>query len=110
VEDLAALAAAGDELAASLVREAGGYIGLAAAGVINLLSPDYILVGGPLAAAGELLLGAIREEAERRALAAPFSEVQFGFGALGAAAAPVGAAALVLRETPRLLARARVLG
>jgi predicted NBD/HSP70 family sugar kinase len=107
VEDLAALAAGGDALATSLVEDAGRYIGIAAAGVINLLNPDCLLVGGPLAGAGEVLLGPIRREAERRALAAPFREVRFGFSALGASAAAAGAAALVLRAAPRLLAPSR---
>jgi predicted NBD/HSP70 family sugar kinase len=80
---------------------------IAAAGVINLLNPDHFLVGGPMAPAGCLLLAAIRQEAGQRALAAPFREVQFGFGALGTAAPMVGAAALVLRAAPRLLVPAR---
>ena len=49
-------------------------------------SADYVVVGGPLAAAGGVLLDAVRREARRRALAAPFGEVRFDYGALGEAA------------------------
>jgi glucokinase len=107
LDDLAALAAGGSVLARSLVREAGQYIGISAAGIINLLNPDYLLVGGPMAAAGHVLLDAIRQEARQRALTAPSREARIGFSKLGTSAMVVGAASLVLRAAPRLLARAR---
>lgn len=103
--DLAALAVDGDPLARSLIQDAGRHIGIAAAGVINLLNPDHFLVGGSMSVAGDLLLDAIRHEASQRALAAPYREVHFGFGALGPASSMVGAAALVLRAAPLLLGR-----
>lgn len=104
--ELAEEAANGDRFAGALLEEAGRSIGIAAANVINLLNPDYFLIGGPMAAAGALLLDAVREEARQRSLASLFQEVQFAFGALGADSEMVGAAALVLRDAPRLLAPA----
>ena len=48
-------AAAGDALAARLVEETAGYLGLALGNAANLLDPALIVLGGGLAAAGDVL-------------------------------------------------------
>jgi predicted NBD/HSP70 family sugar kinase len=101
--DLAQAAAAGDAIAAPLVAEAGRYVGLAAATVLNLVNPDRIILGGPLTAAGSVFLDAVYEEARRRALAVPLAAVQFATSALRADAAAVGAAGLVLQHAGDLV-------
>jgi len=101
--DLAEAALRGDSIAAPLVQAAGRYVGLAAATVVNLFNPDRVIVGGPLVAAGPIFMDALCDEAERRSLAVPFSAAEFAVSALGEDAAPVGAAALVLRHAAGLL-------
>jgi glucokinase len=46
-----------DRLALGLLSEAGRYLGAALVSVVNMLSPQVIVVGGGLADAGALLLG-----------------------------------------------------
>ena len=71
---------------------AGRHVGLALAGAVVLLWPQRIVVGGGLAAAGELLLGPLREELRARACVAP--EIDVLPAALGAGAGAIGAALL----------------
>jgi glucokinase len=57
----------GDRVAQSVFEETGRYLGIACSNLINLLNPEAIVVGGGVMASGELLLGAARAEAQRRA-------------------------------------------
>ncbi len=87
-----AIAAArrGDARAVEALATAGRHVGLALAGAVVLLWPQRIIVGGGLAAAGELLLGPLREELRARACVAP--EIDVLPAALGAGAGAIGAA------------------
>lgn len=80
----------GDARAIDAFATAGRHVGLALAGAVVLLWPERIVVGGGVAAAGDLLLDPIREEVARRACVAP--EVEIVGAALGAGAGAVGAA------------------
>ena len=60
-------AAAGDPHAARVLDEAARMLGVAVANLIHIFNPDVIVVGGGVAAAGELVLAPLRAEAERRA-------------------------------------------
>ena len=51
----------GDELALELVHEIGKYLGIWLGGMINLLDPDIIIIGGGLSSIGDLLFTVIRE-------------------------------------------------
>jgi glucokinase len=87
-----AIAAArrGEPRAVAALAAAGRHVGLALAGAVVLLWPERIVVGGGLAAAGELLLSPLREELRRRACVAP--EIDVLPAALGAGAGAIGAA------------------
>lgn len=60
IEDLARAAREGDEVANSLLIEAGGHVGTVLDGLVNVLNPERILVGGVFTAVGPLLLASIR--------------------------------------------------
>lgn len=92
--DVAAAAGQGDSLAARLMEEAGGYVGLAIADVANLLDLDLAVVGGGVAAAGDLLFGPCREAAARNARLEHALGLEVVPAALGRRAGVVGAAAL----------------
>jgi glucokinase len=62
------------------------------AGAVVLLWPQRVVVGGGVAAAGELLLGPLRDEVRRRACVAPVDEIQIVAAGLGPAAGAIGAA------------------
>ncbi|HWP44019.1 MAG TPA: ROK family protein [Blastocatellia bacterium] len=57
-----------DELARAVLRETGAYLGMAIASVINLLNIEVVVLGGGVMAAGELILGPLREETQKRTL------------------------------------------
>lgn len=66
-ESLYEAATKGDRTAQSIFEETGRYLGIACANLINLLNIEAIVVGGGVMASGDLLLGAARAEAQRRA-------------------------------------------
>lgn len=61
-------AAAGDDVALEILADAGRLLGMASSWLINLFNPDLLLIGGGVAAAGEPLLGPLRQAALADAL------------------------------------------
>jgi predicted NBD/HSP70 family sugar kinase len=101
---IASAAATGDPLACAVLEEVGRPLGQVVAGVINVLNPDAVVVGGDAVHPHGPLLAAIRAEARRRALAHPFAAARILPASLGADTTAVGAACLILREAPQLIA------
>lgn len=66
--DVVRLVKGGSTDAVRLVRDAGRTIGEVLASVVSLLNPSVIVIGGPLAEAGEGLLAGVREVVYRRSL------------------------------------------
>jgi predicted NBD/HSP70 family sugar kinase len=81
------------------IGDAGRHIGSALANLCNLFNPELIVVGGTLAAAGDVLLGPMREAVARRAIPSAAEDVEIVTAALGDRAEMLGAVALVLYET-----------
>ncbi len=96
--DLVAAAEAGSATARQVFAEAGHWVGIALASVINLLNLEMIVVGGPLALAGEHLLQPLRQEILRRALPTHVAATKIVASPLREDASAVGAASLVLHE------------
>ena len=94
--DAVALALKGDAGCARAIADAGSAIGTAVATLCNLLNPQRIVVGGDLGAAGELLLGPLRESLRRGAIRSAADDVVVVQGELGERAEVLGAVALVL--------------
>ena len=84
-------------------------MGGAIAGLVNLFSPEMVVIGGDLGEAGELLLGPLREAALRDSMPAAASELRIVAGELGERANLLGALALVLMQSEHEVA-ARVAG
>jgi glucokinase len=83
-----------------VLDEAGSAIGYAVSILINLFSPDVVVLGGPVGtAAGDLLLRPVRREAQLRSVSGSFRHTQIVTGALGTQAATIGAANLALSQT-----------
>jgi glucokinase len=81
-----------DELARTVLRETGAYLGMAIASVINLLNIEVVVLGGGVMAAGELILGPIREETQKRTMPPSYdccrivaAELEQDAGIIGAA-------------------------
>jgi predicted NBD/HSP70 family sugar kinase len=97
------LAHAGDPGCRRVIADAGAALGVAVAGVCNLLAPERVVVGGELAGAGDLLLDPLRAAVRRCAIAAT-RRTEVVAGVLGERAEVLGAVALVLRESRRYVA------
>jgi predicted NBD/HSP70 family sugar kinase len=69
------LAAAGDVRCRRAISDAGREIGVAVAGLCNLINPERVIIGGLLSRAGELLLQPIRESVRRHAVLAAAERV-----------------------------------
>lgn len=93
---VAGAAAAGDAEALVIMRDAGRYLGLAVAGVINLLNPSAVVLGGGVMQSGAVLWDAMLEEVRRRALDSSLAAVRVTRGSLGGDAGALGAVALAL--------------
>jgi predicted NBD/HSP70 family sugar kinase len=98
-----ALAQEGDLGCRRVIADAGRSLGLAIGGTCNLLAPERVIVGGELAAAGEILLEPLRAIAQRSAIAS-LRATPVLQGVLGDRAEVLGAVALVLRESRRYVA------
>ncbi len=92
VEDAVHAARAGDARARAGLADVGRYLGIGIANMVTVISPDRIVLGGGVAAAGELLLGPIRAEIARRVRMTPVDEVALVTAELGALAGAIGAA------------------
>jgi glucokinase len=98
-EDVTQLARQGDELALSVLEEAGTWLGVGLAGFVNVFNPEVIVVGGGVMEAGELNLGATRREMYLRARSPSSDLAEVKVAALGPDSGVLGAAALA-RDAP----------
>jgi predicted NBD/HSP70 family sugar kinase len=103
VADMLRLARDGDLGCQRVIADAGRAIGHAVAQLLNVLNPEIVVVGGDLAAAGDLLLDGVRESIGRAALAGAASSARLVAGVLGDRAQVLGAVALVVSESDRNL-------
>ena len=92
VEESVAAAKAGDSRAQLGLRDAGRYLGIGAANVVALLAVERIVVGGGIAAAGDLLLEPMRRELAQRVRIKDIAHVEVVHGELGIWAGAIGAA------------------
>jgi predicted NBD/HSP70 family sugar kinase len=103
VDELLQLGRSGHRGAIRAIQDAGDAVGRALAVTITLLNPQLIVVGGELAAAGEILFAPTRRAIEHHAMSPHTASLQIVPGSLGDSACVRGAAALVLAEAPQQL-------
>ncbi len=87
----------GDPLALAVVREAAEYLGIAMAGLINLMNPSMVILGGDLARLGDLVLDPLRETVRERTLVSSVSAAEIRTSELGPRSVAIGAATQVLK-------------
>jgi predicted NBD/HSP70 family sugar kinase len=109
VREMIELARDGDAGCTRAIADAGQVIGRVVAGLVNLFSPEMVVIGGDLGEAGDLLLDPLREAVRRNALPAAAEELKVVAGELGERANLLGALALVLMQSEHEVA-ARVAG
>lgn len=85
-------ALAGDPRARAGLADVGRYLGIGIANMITVVTPDRVVLGGGVAAAGELLLAPIRREIALRVTTTAVERVEVSCAALGTLAGAIGAA------------------
>lgn len=98
VRDVVALAQQGDADAKRLIRESGRRFGDVLSGVVNLLNPAAIIVGGDMAAVFDNLAAGVRESVYGGATALATRDLEILPATHGDRAGVVGCAALVLED------------
>jgi predicted NBD/HSP70 family sugar kinase len=91
LDDMLALARAGDPATSRVLMDAGRAIGRALGNLCNSLNPAAIVVGGELSAAGPALLDGVREAVDRYAQPGAAAAVRVVAGQLGERAGVLGA-------------------
>jgi glucokinase len=86
----------GDELALEVFRRMGVYLGIGLAGLINLLNPQMIVIGGGVANGWELFEKHMHQQVIERAFPIPAGAVKIVRGECGDNAGLLGAAWLAL--------------
>ena len=96
IEAIEEAALQGDAVALAVVREAAGNLGIAIAGLLNLMNPKLVIVGGGIARLGDLLLEPLRDVIRNRTLVSSLAAATVKTSELGPRSIAVGAATLVL--------------
>lgn len=95
LEELSGLAKKGNKSALRLWSGLGRRLGRALAGVVNLLSPDCIVIGGGVANTGKILFSEVKKTVLTQAMPVQARQVKILKAELADAAGLVGAAILV---------------
>jgi glucokinase len=82
----------GDAAAIEGLEKVGRALGIGIANLITLITPDRVVIGGGIAAAGDLLLGPARDEIRRRVRMTSLAETDLVLAELGVWAGAIGAA------------------
>ncbi|MBN1913359.1 MAG: ROK family protein, partial [Candidatus Omnitrophica bacterium] len=101
LEELSHLANVRDRRALGVWRKAGKDLGVALCGVVNLLNPERIVIGGGVAQAGKVLFDKIKETVSQQAMGVQARRVRIVKSKLGKDAGLIGAAVMV-REGLRI--------
>ncbi len=99
-EAIADAAKKGDRAAARIYSEAGKYIGIAIADLIDLLNMECVVIGGGMSGAWELFIGPLKKEVRARAFKIPAQRCRIIRGKLRDDAGILGAAGLALKRNP----------
>ena len=94
VDQVIAAAAAGERQALAAVDEVGRWLGIGIAGLVNVLNPRVVVLGGLFSKLAPRLIPRVEEELDRFALAAPRANVRVAAAQLGMDAPLLGAAEL----------------
>ncbi|MDX2179169.1 MAG: ROK family protein [Bryobacteraceae bacterium] len=87
----------GDQAVEAAIERVASYLGIAIANLVNVLHPELVVLGGGVAALGDLLLAPVRAEVLRRVGMFPADNVRIENSALGDRAGALGGIALAER-------------
>lgn len=96
-EDIISRALDGDPTTLRVIDDAGNAVGRVLANISNLVSPDVIVIGCPLAALGKILLAPVRGGLLHHAVRAIREHIKLSTSSLSAGSEAVGAISLVFQ-------------
>jgi predicted NBD/HSP70 family sugar kinase len=94
LSDVMSRAIEGDAGCRRVLADAGRHLGLALAGLVNLINPERIVLGGQMARVGQIVLPPMREAIDRCAIPSAAATVELRICQLGDNADLVGALAV----------------
>lgn len=94
IKKLFAAAKKDDEIALSVISETGQLLGLALAGVVNLLNPEIVIIGGGVADGGAGYVDHVSAEIRKRAFSSATEKLRIARATLGNDAGFIGAGIL----------------
>jgi glucokinase len=100
-EHIVALARSGDARARRILADAGDALGVSFAAVVDILNPQIIVVGGGMAAAGDLLLAPARRALRQWAQPLAGRQVRVVRSGLGSRAPLLGLAKICFERFPQ---------
>jgi glucokinase len=100
------LAIEGDELALSAVQREARYLGLGLANLVNLFTPDAIVLSGSIMKSSSLFLPLIRETISQGCRFVPFEKTELLLASLGDNANLIGAAMVWHHRFGKIMERA----
>jgi hypothetical protein len=89
--DVAEAARRGDLTAQEIIKRSGTFVGIAIAGLINLINPSTVIIGGGVAQVGDLMTASIRQAVHERSLRASEHNVRITTAMLGRRSSLMGA-------------------
>jgi glucokinase-like ROK family protein len=89
--DVAAAARLGDLTAQQIVTEAGAYLGIAVASLVNMFNPSMVVIGGGVSQIGDLFLEPVRKAVRERSLRSAAQAVRITAAVLGRRSSSIGA-------------------
>jgi predicted NBD/HSP70 family sugar kinase len=110
IRELVARANAGDASARHLLRDSGRRVGEILAGVINVLNPGAVVIGGDMAAAYDVFVAGLRETLYAGAIALASNDLQIVPATFGSSAGVIGCAQLAIADVLDVDAIDRLLG
>ncbi len=84
----------GDEAASEVIKETAVYLGIGLSGIVNLLNPEVVVVGGGIIDGGAGFLEIVTAEIRKRAFSSAVSNLRVVKASLGNAAGFIGAGLL----------------
>ncbi|MEW6068924.1 MAG: ROK family protein [Nitrospirota bacterium] len=97
-EDLYKAALDGDGLSREVLKDAGRYLGIGVANIINLMGPDAVILAGGLIGAWDIYVQEAIREASRRAFKELFTKVKIIPSLLADDAGAIGSAGLIFQR------------
>jgi glucokinase len=94
IKKLFAAGKKGDEIARSVIDETARYLGIGLAGVVNLLNPEIVVIGGGIADGGGEFVDQVAAEIKKRAFDSATKNLRVARATLGNDAGFIGAGIL----------------